>query len=63
VGHIGYEKATAIAREAMASGRTVREVALETGLIPAEDLDKILSAGEMTRPGVPGRRPAGPPGE
>jgi aspartate ammonia-lyase len=47
----------------MASGRTVREVALETGLIPAEDLDKILSAGEMTRPGVPGRRPAGPPGE
>ncbi|BCW99924.1 MAG: aspartate ammonia-lyase [Armatimonadota bacterium] len=55
VGHIGYEKATAIAREALASGRTVREVALETGLLSAEDLDVILSAGEMTRPGVPGR--------
>jgi len=54
-GYVGYEKATEIAREALASGRTVREVALEKGVLSAEELDVILSVGEMTRPGVPGQ--------
>ncbi len=48
---IGYDKAAAIAKEAFASGRTVREVALEQQVCSAEQLEKILDPGSMTRPG------------
>ncbi|MEI6913952.1 MAG: aspartate ammonia-lyase [Armatimonadota bacterium] len=54
-GYIGYAKSTEIARTAAAEGRTVRDVALESGLLTEEQLTVILSAGEMTRPGIPGR--------
>lgn len=48
---IGYEQAAAIAKEAAASGRTIREVARErTGLSPQE-LDRILNPESMTEPG------------
>ena len=47
---IGYDKAAAIAKEAYASGRTVREVALEKGVLPAEELNKLLDPASMTEP-------------
>ena len=50
---IGYDKAAAIAKEAHASGRTVREVALEQEVLSVEDLDNLLDAMSMTEPGVP----------
>ena len=50
---IGYDKAAAIAKEAHASGRTVREVALDQEVLSVEDLDKLLDAMSMTEPGVP----------
>jgi aspartate ammonia-lyase len=59
VGHIGYEKATGVAREAAARNLTVREVALEKGLLSAEELDRILSPNEMTKPGIPARKQPG----
>ena len=49
----GYDKAAAIAKEAHASGRTVREVALEQEVLSVEDLDNLLDAMSMTEPGVP----------
>lgn len=52
--YIGYEAASNIAKEAGATGRTIREVALEKGLITKEKLDVILSAVEMTKPGIAG---------
>ncbi|MCC6485108.1 MAG: aspartate ammonia-lyase [Armatimonadetes bacterium] len=55
-GHIGYEKATEVAREAGLQGRSVREVALERGYLTEEELARILSPGQMTRPGTPGRQ-------
>jgi fumarate hydratase class II len=40
--HIGYDAAARIARSAHASGRTLREAALELGLATAEQLDEWL---------------------
>lgn len=39
---IGYDKSAAIAKEAFAKGMTVREVALENQVLPAEELNDIL---------------------
>ncbi len=40
---IGYAEATAVAKEAAASGRTVPEVVLEKGLLTKDELDQVLS--------------------
>lgn len=40
--HIGYASATAIAQEALASGRGVAELVLEHGLLTSEQLDELL---------------------
>jgi aspartate ammonia-lyase len=52
--YVGYEKASAIVREACSTQRTIREVALDCKLFTAEQLDIILSPSEMTRPGIAG---------
>ncbi len=59
--HIGYEATAAIAQESVRSGRPVRDLVLEQGLLDAGQLDEILSVDAMTRPGVRGRR-IGPDG-
>ena len=46
--HIGYDRATEIVKEAMASRRTIREVALEKG-VDEETLDKALDLRAMAR--------------
>ncbi len=47
---IGYDRASAIMKEAHDTGRTVREVALERGVLPAAELDAVLDARKMTEP-------------
>jgi len=47
---IGYDAAAKLAKDALAGGRTIRELALERG-IPAADLDVLLNPDRMTRPG------------
>lgn len=47
---IGYDNAAAIAKEAYASGRTVREVAREKGVLSDEELDRVLDPFSMTKP-------------
>jgi fumarate hydratase class II len=54
---IGYDEAAKLAKEALRSGRTIRELALERG-IAARDLDTILDPAKMTEPGLEGG-PAG----
>ena len=56
--HIGYDRATEVAKRAAREGRSVREVVLELGLLPAEKVDEALNVRDMTEPGVPdgGRR-------
>ena len=51
---IGYERASAIAKEALASGRGVYELVLEKGVVSREELDRLLNPDLMT-----GRQPEG----
>jgi len=46
--HIGYDRGTEIVKEAMASERTIREVAIEKG-VDEETLDKALDLRAMAR--------------
>jgi fumarate hydratase class II len=48
--HIGYDAAAAVAKEAFATGRTLREVVLAKGLLDAATLDRVLDPGSMTKP-------------
>ena len=48
---IGYDAAAKLAKDAFASGRTIRELALERGMDPAE-LDRLLDPASMTEPGL-----------
>ena len=51
---IGYDAAARVAKEAFAQGKTAREVALEQGVLPPEELEKVLDPRAMTEPGIPG---------
>lgn len=53
--YIGYTKTAEIAKESVRTGRPVRELVLERGLMTAADLERILSPGAMTKPGIAGR--------
>lgn len=53
--YIGYAATAEVAKAAVATGRSVRDVVLERGLISEAELDRILSAEAMTRPGIPGQ--------
>jgi fumarate hydratase class II len=48
---IGYDRAAEIAKEAAATGRTVREIALARGVLPASQLERLLDARAQTEPG------------
>ena len=53
--YIGYERSSALAREAHATGRGVYELVLEKGWLSQADLDRILSPDNLTRPRLPVR--------
>ena len=48
---IGYDEAAKLAKEALRSGRTIRELALARGIAP-ERLDELLDPARMTEPGL-----------
>ena len=52
--YIGYAATAEIAKESVATGRPIRELVLERGLLSPRDLDRILSVEAMTMPGVAG---------
>jgi aspartate ammonia-lyase len=72
--YIGYALAADIAKQAVAQGRTIRELVIERGVFSAEELDEILDPHELTNPGIAGgmrfeprmpdgyQRPTGPVG-
>jgi fumarate hydratase class II len=51
---IGYSKGAEVAKEAMATNRTVREVVLEKGYLSAEDADRLLDVRSLTEGGIQG---------
>ncbi len=50
VPYIGYERASAVAKEALAGGRGVYELVLQKGWLTQQELDDILSPEAMTHP-------------
>lgn len=54
--HVGYETASGIAREALETGKSVKDICLEKGVLSAEELDVILHPEEMTNPGIAGKQ-------
>ena len=52
--YIGYAATADIAKESVKTGRSIRELVLERGLVDATRLDDILSLNSMTRGGIVG---------
>jgi fumarate hydratase class II len=50
--HIGYDAGAKVAKEALATGKSVREIVLEHGLMSEADLDRVLDLKKMTEGGV-----------
>jgi fumarate hydratase class II len=50
--HIGYDNGARIVKEAAATGRSVRELVLEAGLMSAAELDAALDLKKMTEGGI-----------
>ena len=48
--HIGYENAAKLAKEAFASGKTIRELCREYGIVPEATLREALDPMRMTEP-------------
>ena len=51
---IGYDKSAEVAKKAFAEGRGVRDVALEMGVLPEDELNAALDLRPMTEGGVVG---------
>jgi fumarate hydratase class II/aspartate ammonia-lyase len=48
--YIGYRAAAEVTKEALATGRPIRQIVLEKGLLSAEQLNRILDPRAMTEP-------------
>ena len=48
--HIGYDRAAALAKEAFASGKTIRELCHEKNILPEDQLNEALDPWRMTKP-------------
>jgi aspartate ammonia-lyase len=53
--HIGYMKAAELAKEVLNTGKSLREVALDSRLLDEERIEAILDIDAMTKPGIPGQ--------
>jgi len=53
--HVGYQKAADLAKKALKTGESVRDLILAEGLLSEEDLDIILDPVQLTEPGIPGK--------
>ncbi|MBO9451968.1 aspartate ammonia-lyase [Tropicibacter sp. R16_0] len=51
--HIGYDAAAKIAKQALVSGCSIRQVAVESGILPNEQLTELLSPDAMLGQGTP----------
>ncbi|MBO9324452.1 MAG: aspartate ammonia-lyase [Roseiflexus sp.] len=51
---IGYLNGAAVAKEALATGKTIKEVVVEKGLLSPEQVDELLNVRAMTEGGIMG---------
>jgi aspartate ammonia-lyase len=54
--YIGYSAAAKVTQESYRTGKPIRQVVLDMGILSEEELDRILDPVAMTEPGIPGRR-------
>ena len=52
--YIGYAATAELAKESVTTGRSIRDLVLERGLVDKDRLDRILSPDAMTRGGIVG---------
>jgi aspartate ammonia-lyase len=52
---IGYAEAAKLAKEAIATGLTVKELVMKRGILQGAELEEVLDLRAMTEPGVPGK--------
>jgi aspartate ammonia-lyase len=57
---IGYAEAAKLAKEAVATGLTVKELIMKKRILEGQDLEEILDLRAMTEPGIPGESEAQP---
>ncbi|OGW84310.1 MAG: aspartate ammonia-lyase [Omnitrophica bacterium GWA2_52_8] len=50
--YIGYSKGAECVKESVKSGKTLRQVVLDKGYLGAQELDRILSPSNLTRPKI-----------
>jgi len=55
--YIGYAATAEVAKEAVRTGKSIREIVLTRGLIDRETADRVLAASAMTEPGIAGKTP------
>ena len=53
---IGYAEAAKLAKEAVATGLTVKELVTKKGILKGREFDEVLDLRAMTEPGVPGEK-------
>ena len=53
--YVGYDRAAEVAKEAIATGASVRELILRDKLLTEEELNVILDPYSMTEPGISGK--------
>src|SRR5436190_1671790 len=54
--YIGYSAAAKVTQEAYRTGKPIREIVKEMGILSDEELERILDPVAMTEPGIPGKR-------
>jgi aspartate ammonia-lyase len=57
--YIGYAATAEIAKAAVATGRSIRDLVLERKLLDEKTLNEVLSVEAMTKPGIAGKKEGG----
>jgi fumarate hydratase, class II len=57
---IGYAEAAKLAKEAIASGLTVKQLVMKKRILEGKELEEVLDLRAMTEPGVPGKKETPP---
>jgi aspartate ammonia-lyase len=53
--YIGYAATAEVAKESVRTGKSIRQIVLDRGLLDAATADRVLAASAMTEPGVAGK--------
>jgi aspartate ammonia-lyase len=54
--HLGYDVASQLVKEAMATGMTIKHLIIERHLLSEAEMNEILDPVQMTTPGIAGER-------